>query len=71
MAGSGPYINKIFGFGERLLVVLKTPLPANARCRITNPPQGKPCVAFFSLVVAFKRVLEEEKVIGAIMAASE
>lgn len=71
MAGSGPYINKIFGFGERILVVLKTPLPANARCRITNPPQGKPCVAFFSLVVAFKRVLEEEKVIGAIMAASE
>lgn len=60
MAGAGPYSNKIFGFGERNLV-LKTPLPASARCRITNPPQGKPCVAFFSLVVTFKRALDEGK----------
>lgn len=37
-----------------MLFALTTPLPASARCKITNPPQEKPCMAFFSLVVAFK-----------------
>lgn len=52
---------KYLAFGERMLVVLKTPLPASARCRITNPPQGKPCVAFFALMVAFKSPGQRKK----------